>query len=222
MNRHFAKKIDAGFQRQLDRLVDNELPDNKRRELLQSLDNRDGGWRQCALTFLEAQSWRQAVSEMAISVTTNPHKAGGNSAKSIRPSSTVFQSSSTCSWAMLAASVAVAFLIGRSFESIRPDARTISPEIMTVSEAGNGLSANHTMRPQNKRAVIQPSYASSPSTVVRRHVSVIPGEVEEALDQLGTHIRRRRRFVPGRSQDGREWVVPVEDVELVPTKYMTY
>ena len=51
---------------------------------------------------------------------------------------------------------------------------------------------------------------------------MIPGEVEEALDQLGTHIRRRRRFVPGRSQDGREWVVPVEDVELVPTKYMTY
>ncbi len=46
--------------RQIDLLVDGELDEQKRRELLAGLDNQPGGWRQCALAFLENQSWRQA------------------------------------------------------------------------------------------------------------------------------------------------------------------
>ena len=43
--------------RQFDLLVDDELSDQQRRELLSGLDDEPGGWRRCALAFIEAQSW---------------------------------------------------------------------------------------------------------------------------------------------------------------------
>ena len=47
----------------LDRLVDGELDGARRRELLEALDRQSGGWRQCALAFLEAQSWGDALTD---------------------------------------------------------------------------------------------------------------------------------------------------------------
>ncbi len=47
----------------LDRLVDGELEGRERRNLLASLDSRPGGWRQCALAFLESQSWGHSLTE---------------------------------------------------------------------------------------------------------------------------------------------------------------
>lgn len=51
--------------RQIDLLVDGELDETSRRQLLAGLDDQPGGWRQCALAFLENQSWRQACSSLA-------------------------------------------------------------------------------------------------------------------------------------------------------------
>jgi hypothetical protein len=45
----------------LDRLVDGELGESERREVLQTLERQPDGWRQCALAFLEAQSWGDAL-----------------------------------------------------------------------------------------------------------------------------------------------------------------
>jgi hypothetical protein len=42
----------------LDRLVDDELTDAERRELLLRLERTPDGWRRCALAFLENQAWR--------------------------------------------------------------------------------------------------------------------------------------------------------------------
>lgn len=42
-----------------DRLVDGELSAAEYRQLLASLDDEPGGWRRCALAFLEAQAWGQ-------------------------------------------------------------------------------------------------------------------------------------------------------------------
>ena len=46
----------------LDRLVDGELDEAARAALLRELDGEPGGWKRCALAFLEAQAWRQAIS----------------------------------------------------------------------------------------------------------------------------------------------------------------
>jgi len=48
-----------------DRLVDGELSETQRAELLAGLDHEPGGWRRCALAFLEAQCWKQELSAIA-------------------------------------------------------------------------------------------------------------------------------------------------------------
>jgi hypothetical protein len=49
----------------LDRLVDGELAETERRDVLQTLDRQPDGWRHCALAFLEAQTWGQTLTEYA-------------------------------------------------------------------------------------------------------------------------------------------------------------
>jgi hypothetical protein len=63
--------------RVLDRLVDGELSPADRRMLLAALDDEPGGWRACALAFIEHQSWQRqiptAAAELAAPVV---HAAG--------------------------------------------------------------------------------------------------------------------------------------------------
>ena len=54
-----AENLPAEDDRIYDLLVDGELDNDRRRTLLSSLDDKPGGWRRCALAFLEAQSWGQ-------------------------------------------------------------------------------------------------------------------------------------------------------------------
>lgn len=49
----------------LDRLIDGELNHEERRALLEQLEKEPGGWRRCALAFLEAQCWRETATGLA-------------------------------------------------------------------------------------------------------------------------------------------------------------
>ncbi len=49
----------------LDRLVDGELSESDRSELLLQLEHEPEGWRRCALAFLEAQCWKQEFGLMS-------------------------------------------------------------------------------------------------------------------------------------------------------------
>ena len=49
---------------ELERLVDGELSEPRRRELLSGLDREPEGWRRFALAFLEGQSWCEAMRSM--------------------------------------------------------------------------------------------------------------------------------------------------------------
>ena len=52
---------------QLDRLVDGELAPEEARQLIRALEQTPGGWKQCALAFLEAQAWQQTLQPLAAS-----------------------------------------------------------------------------------------------------------------------------------------------------------
>ena len=57
-------RIDQEFladDARFDRLVDGELSPEEYRRMLASLDDEPGGWRRCAMAFLEAQAWGQEV-----------------------------------------------------------------------------------------------------------------------------------------------------------------
>ncbi len=45
---------------EIDRLVESEMSQPQRRALIARIENGPGGWRRCALAFLEAQSWRKS------------------------------------------------------------------------------------------------------------------------------------------------------------------
>ena len=47
--------------RELDLLVDGELPEHRRTDLLRRLDDSPEAWRRCALAFIEAQQWRSVL-----------------------------------------------------------------------------------------------------------------------------------------------------------------
>lgn len=53
--------MNDSFDPNLDLLVDGELPEDQRTELLMQLDQREDGWKHCALRFLETQSWQSAL-----------------------------------------------------------------------------------------------------------------------------------------------------------------
>lgn len=46
-----------------DRLVDGELTTDEYREMLTTLDEEPGGWRRCAMAFLEAQAWTWEIQQ---------------------------------------------------------------------------------------------------------------------------------------------------------------
>ena len=50
---------------ELDLLVDGELPEERRKRLLSHCEQIPGGWRACALAFLEAQCWRRELGSLA-------------------------------------------------------------------------------------------------------------------------------------------------------------
>ncbi len=60
MNPH-EEPLPALDPQTLDLLIDGELPEAERRRLLAGLDHVPGGWRACALAFLEAQCWREEM-----------------------------------------------------------------------------------------------------------------------------------------------------------------
>lgn len=55
----------GGDDRRFDLLVDGELSEAQRSDLLKHLDDEPEGWRRCALAFLEAQCWKQELGPIA-------------------------------------------------------------------------------------------------------------------------------------------------------------
>ena len=108
--------------RVLDRLVDGELGQHERHQLLASLDDEPGAWRQCALAFLESQNWRLQLSRFAseplvAQVTASKRDVGA------RPISPARQTNFSSLGAIftIAASLLVAFGIGTRFPSFAND-----------------------------------------------------------------------------------------------------
>lgn len=118
--------------RVLDRLVDGELSADEQRELLAALDEEPGGWRRCALAFVEAAVWRGALGDMTSPAMCEPHSRVsampvGRRAAELRAARSAWMYA-----AALAASVLLAFACGRHLaaparEPIQPVAHSPAP-----------------------------------------------------------------------------------------------
>jgi hypothetical protein len=96
----------------IDRLVDGEIDAVERRALLARLEHQPDGWRRCALAFLEAQSWREALSPQLNGAANASVRNFASSSVSLARAERAEGSGRWRRWSTLAAACLVAFSLG--------------------------------------------------------------------------------------------------------------
>lgn len=214
---------------ELDQLVDGELTDARRRDLLSRLEGLPDGWRRCALAFLEAQAWRQAASD-AVREPAAPRVAPARLAQR-------WWTGGAGTLLAMAASFGLAFALGIVWHGWSPVGtdRTQSDVAGPTSGAGGGqqpLVATHEAEKGNgpKRRV--------DAVLVRMNgqdqpvrVPVVPVEQFDqdllnsqpwpissdelhAIEQSGHRVEQHRQWLPFNLQDGQQIIVPVDQVDV--------
>jgi hypothetical protein len=213
--------------RLIDRLVDDELTDSERRELLVRLETDPEGWRRCALAFLESQSWHKALAAIPA-----PAPSAADDATA-RAWPVPQRRRRAVVYGRVAAGILLAFLAGcaagRLIGGHRPgDAR---PDILVghPSAAGNEALPPLPREPGGERAR-QSNPAARPVVQVEpfksaprpeRVTAPVAQESESALNRLVRQWERRgyefqphRDLMTVRLKDGREVAVPIEGVRV--------
>jgi len=215
----------------LDRLVDGELSQSERRQLLESFDERPEGWRRCALAFLEAQSWREEMGQVARGLSS---KTNGptSTASSVTPSRTSRWSSVTI-WLAMAASLLVAFGLGlmqhEREPSIAGGSSESSGQVASVSPPSNPASPGGTKpgdavtffvqgEDGRKRPVRVPLVDAS---TLDKQLGVqfqtgLPDDIRNQLKDSGYAVQSKRQYAPLWLENGRPMILPVEDTNIVP------
>lgn len=219
----------------LDRLVDGEVTETERRELLLRLERSPEGWRRCALAFLEAQAWRGEARAMA----TEPAYAA--TAPKLRPAAPA-----RAAWGglgiWLPIATAAGFLLALGYvnwfastpgvdpsdpQNLRilagqriPDTDSASPEdSRRAAGGGDNLRLVVAPGPGGQRQVVDVPLVEAgrmQEALFGPMAQQLPPEVVRMLEQQGNQVVRERRLVPIDLQDGRRVVVPMEQVEIRP------
>jgi len=211
-----------------DRLVDGELSAEERRVLLESLDSRPQGWRQCALAFLEAQSWRSQLREVAAkpAVTSVPQKFAAPSPVTSRRTMRA-----GAQWFAVAAALLIAFKIGSmqtgSAPTITGDSAKTVGQVAAAPPAGKaGDALNLWVRDdggQMQRVRVPLVDASALENEYGLTFQTgVPDDVRDRLKNHGYTVQSKRQYAPLWLDNGRPMVVPVEDTKIVPVSNRVY
>ncbi len=219
-----------------DLLVDGELGNQRRGELLARLDEVPGGWRRCALAFLEAQSWTQglrAIRQESSATAPTPQLAGHRGSMRSRLGSVL----------AMAASFLIALGLGAYFRGFWSRLETTAtPAKLAVaspsapqggpSVPAGSVDSTGPVSPEVWQSVALPvadgAGGSTESVPLPARVAddldpewlqgfppAIPQDVVSALRESGHEVQQQQRqFVPFPLQDGRRLVVPVDQVEV--------
>jgi hypothetical protein len=187
--------------RMIDRLVDGALPDAERRKVLARLDVEPDGWRRCALAFLEAQSWREALDPLVIRESAVPlvpvqaelRMGGPGRLRSL---------------AAIAAGLIVAFALGWSVRSVPP---ATAPE-RSRAEVGNQVMAPAPSTPVSADVAVKPR--SEPTTTPVPTDAPLAEPVVKAWERRGYQVQRSQRLVSLELENGRRVAVPIDEVRV--------
>jgi hypothetical protein len=227
-----------------DRLVDGELTADEYKSLVAGLDDEPGGWRRCALAFLEAQALSGELSAIrqsgklaeqpVTSVAVAPRKAA-----------------ELARWKLLlamSASFLVAFILGVTLPSLwqpnlwrlAPDSRLAGPDVPvkpTDPAQAASLPDGLVRTVGNARLVFDgPSGTQTPagdvpiyelpaaagSSWLTQHEPTLPEELINELERRGHRVEWRQQYVPVNLEDGREGVIPVESYQITPVSRRAY
>lgn len=230
-------------QRVLDRLVDGELSNAEQRQLLTALDEEPGGWRRCALAFIEAGAWRDALGEVA-----RPSSASTVPAAVQLPAAPRKSALAGWSWLAVAASIVAAFACGKHWTAASapgPIAKVTVPAsaVPATNDAAGAFDDTggfatpahqwHTVQlnfddavPGESDTVEVPCLDVSRMDAAElqagqldpewlaRQASALPAAWLQTLRETGYTVQTRQELWPVDMADGRHVVVPVEQVEL--------
>lgn len=223
-----------------DRLVDGELSSAERRALLQSLDAHPDGWRQCALAFLESQSWQNDV--RAITVTSSSSIASTDAKKSSAPTLPEKRISmrTAAQWFAVAAGLLIAFRMGNLQRN-----STTNPVVNVAVPANSQIAGVQSLPQAAATTAVKPGdalnlWVRDDSGQVRRvrvplvdanaldpalglqFQTGVPDDVRNRLQNQGLTVQSKRRFAPMWLDNGRPMIVPVEDTKIVPVSNRAY
>src|SRR6266851_5859614 len=199
----------------LDRLVDGELPDTERRKLLLKFEMEPDGWRRCALAFLEAQTWRQALaSETGSQWGARPESVKGVSAGFSAPFASCSERATRSKFwrpvarlSGLAAGLIVAFALGWTYHR---GVEQPAPSANVNQQAGSG--ADQLVQPPQHAAVQVATQQSRPNKPADSQASVNP--LVKHWQQRGYSVETEQRLVSMESKDGRKVKLPVQEVRI--------
>lgn len=223
------------LEMQVDRLVDGELSGEQYRRLLATLDDEPGGWRRCALAFLEAQALGRELP--AIRTTLETAKANDVLASPERSPAAV---RSGISWLAIAASFLVTFglgliaprfftrqsqeeLVAGNLHSPGEMERTLTPasfDPQNLRNIGNlKLVADDGAEGEIRQVPVYESEQNLNDVLTGSFQQTSPPMGPELIDLLRGHgydVRHEQQYVPATLEDGRQMIVPLEGYQITP------
>ncbi|HEX5471834.1 MAG TPA: hypothetical protein VFW73_08100 [Lacipirellulaceae bacterium] len=208
----------------LDRLVDGELTEPERRQLLQSLDERPDGWRRCALSFLEAQSWREELVNFA--------RPEGRKPKAVARVTSDSRWSAAVQWLAIAATVMIAFGLGwlqhgaglqsvSATTSQNAGLANAGPPFAVPPHSRRGNDAL-TLYVRDNMGHMNPVHVPLVDAgALDRELGVqfktgLPAALRNELQNHGYTVQSKRRYAPLWLENGHPMIVPVEDTQILP------
>jgi hypothetical protein len=234
-----------------DRLADGELSPEEYRALVSGLDEEPGGWRRCALAFLEAQalsgelaSIRRCgqLSESPIAPLAQPVRRPAKAAarQAGRPVN-------LSNWLLIlgmAASFLLTFVVGTTVPGLwkpapgggNQDGGNLAADSVTA-EPGQAMPDGLLRTVGNAQVWIegpggtQSSAGEVPIFELPAGASgewlgqpepVLPMDLINELERRGHRVERHEQYVPVNLEDGREGVIPVERYQITPVSRRAY
>jgi hypothetical protein len=245
-----TSNLDVRDPRVLDRLVDGELTDEQEREILLQLERDPSGWRRCALAFLEARCWQREMGRVRQRVGADCLGARltrlDQDAPIAKPPRT-----NRWGWSVWALTVAATFLMAFSVGRFLPSAwnRERAPEMLAQPSSSNQLQETLVARPSlpdtesvpsqqfaaqseplgnltfvddSGREFEVPVYNWDKGTAdqLMYRSSPLPPELLRGLQRH--QVRQYQRYVPVQLGDGRQVVVPVQELDIVRVRSAAY
>lgn len=228
--------------RALDLLVDGELSPALRRELLLRLENTPGGWRRCALAFLEAQTWGR---ELGLLAQEPPVAAAMPAAAPMAsaPQATSKTRGAHGVWTNLwtvAASFAIAFGLGSWYRGPNRGADLAGTLGGSVASSGQpapievsiddpalqkwiapdgcvtlAFDGDQNGEAQQVRVPVLGGTEQLTQEYIDQPLELPPDWLAE-VERAGHTVRSHRQLVPFQLGNGRSMIVPMDEVEIVP------
>ncbi len=216
----------------LDRLVDGELNETARRELLLQFEREPEGWRRCALAFLEAQCWKQELGVMSrlpevVSAQSAPQPTPASlPAATVRTAVSRWRQNLATALTM-GACFLIALAIGVSIRGKGPHGADANLSTVTAPLSPNDSQATPISQPADELITVDGADGATESlrvprahrdaidqNVAEQGPDAIPPAVQQAFQRAGHEVVQQREIVPGQMYNGRQLMVPVDHVEI--------